>query len=135
MTSSLKKAREAAGYSIEEVSKILKIRKQYIINLEEESFDDIPGQVYVDGYTKIYHEFLGLDCPIKNNVSFNTPKLAKIEKNIDQKYIVFISAVILIAVVSLYVYLKSTYLNEIVPLDAITNNIIEDHGNYEATID
>jgi cytoskeletal protein RodZ len=135
MTSSLKKAREAAGYSIEEVSKILKIRKQYIINLEEESFDDIPGQVYVDGYTKIYHEFLGIDGPTKSNIPLNTPKLAKVENKIEKKYVIFISAVILVAVVSLYVYLKSTDLNEIVPLDAITNNIIEDHGNYEATID
>jgi transcriptional regulator with XRE-family HTH domain len=136
MTSKLKEAREAAGYSIEEISNILKIRKQYIVNLEEEVFDDIPGQVYVDGYTKIYHEFLGLDCPIKNNVSFNTPKLAKIEKNIDQKYIVFISAIILVIIVCFYVYyLKYTVLNEVVPQDDITPNIIEKHGSNEATID
>jgi cytoskeletal protein RodZ len=135
MTSRLKKAREAAGYSIEEVSKILKIRKQYIINLEEEAFDDIPGQVYVNGYTKIYHEFLGLECPTKSNIPLNTPKLSKVEKQIDKKYIIFISAVILAAVVFLYVYLKSTDLNEVVPLNEITNNIIEDHGNNEATID
>jgi cytoskeletal protein RodZ len=134
MSSKLKKAREAAGYSIEEISDILKIRKQYIVNLEEEVFDDIPGQVYVDGYTKMYHEFLGLDCPIKNNVSFNAPKLVKIEKNIDQKYIVLISVIMLVIVVFFYVYLKSTVLNEVVPLDDITHNMIEKNGSNKATI-
>ena len=95
MTSKLKEAREAAGYSIEEISNILKIRKQYIVNLEEEVFDDIPGQVYVDGYTKIYHEFLGLECPTKSNIPLNTPKLSMVEMLIDKKYIIFIVFLIL----------------------------------------
>ncbi|MDP4709090.1 MAG: helix-turn-helix domain-containing protein [Rickettsiaceae bacterium] len=151
MTSKLKEAREAAGYSIEELSKILKIRKQYLTDLEEEVYDNIPGQVYIDGYTKIYYEFLGLDCPTKNNITINVPKLAKIENQIEKKYIILLSAVLLVAVISFYLYFKSTVSNEIVPLDdgiplndIATNvieergnneDIIEEHGNNEATID
>ena len=60
MSSKLREAREEAGYTVEEVAEQLNIRKQYIICLEEGNFEDIPGKIYVEGYTKIYSEFLGI---------------------------------------------------------------------------
>lgn len=60
MTSKLKEARQNAGYTVEQVADILKIRKQYIIGIEEEDFDQIPGKIYVEGYVKLYSEFLGI---------------------------------------------------------------------------
>ena len=65
MTSDLKEAREKAGYTIEEVAEKLNIRKQYIICLEEGKFDELPGKIYAEGYTKMYHELLGLELPQK----------------------------------------------------------------------
>ena len=45
MTSKLKEAREKAGYTIDYVADKLNIRKHYLIALEEEDYDSIPGQI------------------------------------------------------------------------------------------
>ena len=75
MTSDLKEAREQAGYTIEEVASKLNIRRQYLINLEEENYEGMPGQVYVDGYIRMYHEFLGLPLPKKQLKEINRTKI------------------------------------------------------------
>lgn len=106
MASKLKEAREKAGYSIEEVADILKIRKQYLLDLEEEDFEDIPGKVYVEGYTKIYYEFLGLKPPQKKAVAVPVPKAVKIDNKIEAKHVVIISALLLVLVVSIYVFVQ-----------------------------
>ena len=62
MSSKLKEAREEAGYTVEEVAEKLNIRKQYIICLQEGNFEGIPGKLYVEGYTKMYTEFLYHPC-------------------------------------------------------------------------
>lgn len=104
MTSKLKEAREAKGYTIEEVADILKIRKQYLLDLEEGDLEDIPGQVYVEGYSKIYHEFLGLALPGKKTIATPVPKAVKIENKLESKHIVMLSAAALFAVVLIYVF-------------------------------
>ncbi len=61
MTSPLKQARLDSGKTIEELSDILKIRKQYLIALEEGDYEVIPGKVYVQGYLRLYSNYLGID--------------------------------------------------------------------------
>jgi len=61
--------------SIEEVSEKLKIRKQYLIAMEEGRWEDIPGKAYRDGYLKMYCKFL------KISLDASAPdEEAKIEK-------------------------------------------------------
>mgnify|MGYP006104544959 CR=1 FL=1 len=127
MASKLKEEREKAGYSIEDVAEILKIRKQYIVDLEEETFESIPGKVYVDGYIKMYYELLGLDCPKKKTISVKAPKLVKIDNKINTKYIVLVSAGILVAIIALYIFLKS-------PANDLTENMMYNNENNETTI-
>lgn len=74
MNSDLKDAREKAGYTIEEVSAKLNIRKQYLISLEEGDLDSLPGKIYVDGYTRMYYDYLGLTLPQK---TIQDPKCAQ----------------------------------------------------------
>ena len=102
MTLNLKEAREKAGYTIDEVSSALKIRKQYLISLEEGNLSDIPGQIYVEGYTRMYCEFLDLEVPrsqkhaIKNHVaSVSVPKPYKI-------YVATSAIIILFLIIALY---------------------------------
>lgn len=57
----MKEAREKLDIPLETVEQETKIRKKYIIALEEESFDVIPGKVYVRGFLRNYARFLGLD--------------------------------------------------------------------------
>jgi len=60
MSSPLKQARIESGKTLEEISNSLKIRKQYLIALEDEDYDVIPGKVYVQGYLRLYANYLGI---------------------------------------------------------------------------
>ncbi len=110
MSLELKKAREEAGLSIEDVSKALNIRKQYIKELEKGNLDSLPGKVYIKGYTKMYCEFLGIEAPSKKIISkknkkkSKTKKIAKTTKN--KYFITFFSAILLIIVVITYINIQ-----------------------------
>jgi cytoskeletal protein RodZ len=94
MTSQLKEAREKAGYTIDYVADKLNIRKQYLIALEEEDYESIPGQIYIDGYTKMYYEFLGISLQPEQNDDLLPPTQtlnsinADIGSNKYKKYII-----------------------------------------------
>jgi transcriptional regulator with XRE-family HTH domain len=57
----LKEARLAKGLSLRDVEEETKIRRKYIIALEEERFDILPGQVYAKAFLKTYTKFLDLE--------------------------------------------------------------------------
>lgn len=57
----LKTAREKKGITISQAEEDTKIRAKYLIALENESFDEIPGRVYVKGFLSNYASYLGLD--------------------------------------------------------------------------
>lgn len=109
--SKLKEERELAGYSLEYVAKKLNIRKQYLVALEEENYDAIPGRIYADGYKKMYYEFLGITISQEQNDSLSK---AKIVNNNDKtgvgnkykKYIIFCSVILLVLVLMFYNLLK-----------------------------
>ena len=128
MTSELKEAREKAGYTIEEVSRKLNIRKQYLVNIEEEIYKGMPGQIYIEGYRKMYYKFLGLKLPIKDSKKAKKPAdLRPVEttnKNKFQKYVVLISMILLVCVVLLYSGLKQGEDNNHNPI--INNEFLDD---------
>jgi cytoskeletal protein RodZ len=98
-------------------------------------FDVIPGIVYVEGYTKMYCDFLGLDPlpksinQIKKRIKIGIKKNAKIKK----KYVVFCSILMLVLVIVSYSMIKpsedKTYENELI------QNILEQHGINEEEFD
>ena len=104
MTLQLKEARIQAGYSIEEVAKVLNIRKQYLHALEEEDYHILPGQVYTEGYKKLYAKYLGISLTIDSNIeeehNFFNIKLASQKKF--KKYIVAVSIMMLVLIVTIY---------------------------------
>lgn len=57
----LKRARMLAGYSLEDVSKVLRIRLAYLESLEAGEFDELPGSTYAVGFLRSYSAYLGLD--------------------------------------------------------------------------
>jgi cytoskeletal protein RodZ len=105
MNSDLKDAREKAGYTIEEVSDKLNIRKQYLISLEEGDFDSLPGKIYVEGYTKMYYDYLGLTLPQKVTQEPKCTQSPIDEQKINsrqRKFVLLISLSILIVVIFSY---------------------------------
>lgn len=57
----LRKEREKQGRTLKEVSDALNIKTEYLEALEKDTYDDIPGVVFVKGFTRNYGNYLGLD--------------------------------------------------------------------------
>jgi cytoskeleton protein RodZ len=58
----LRHAREKKGESLEQVSRVLKIRKDLLQSLEESNLESLPGRAYVIGFVRSYADYLGLDA-------------------------------------------------------------------------
>src|SRR3989338_6329262 len=57
----LKEARENKLYTLEEVEKNTKIRKELLKALEEDDYSKLPPLTFIQGFIKNYGRFLGLD--------------------------------------------------------------------------
>jgi cytoskeletal protein RodZ len=134
MSSELKEAREEAGYTVEEVVEKLNIRKQYIICLEEGNFEGIPGKVYIEGYTKMYSEFLDIEVPNKivQNAMQNLEFTINNNQKVKRKYAVFLSAMMMILVILIYSMIKSSKVQVVEVIeDELIQNTQEQNGNNE----
>jgi hypothetical protein len=58
---SLREARVKRGLSSQDVHKAIRIRDRYLQALEEERWEQLPGDAYAKGFLRTYADFLGLD--------------------------------------------------------------------------
>lgn len=56
----LKKARTEKKLTLEDVERILRIRKKFLLALEENDWDSLPSLPYIKGFLKNYSTYLGL---------------------------------------------------------------------------
>lgn len=56
----LKQTRLDLSKTLSQVSADLKIRKKYLVALEEGNLNVLPGEVYVKGYLKLYLDYLNI---------------------------------------------------------------------------
>jgi cytoskeleton protein RodZ len=56
----LRSAREALGLSLEEIENVTRIRRSFLVALEQESFDVLPGPTYTRGFLRTYAGYLGI---------------------------------------------------------------------------
>ncbi|RLQ91658.1 helix-turn-helix domain-containing protein [Falsibacillus albus] len=56
----LKEAREANGFSLDDLQTLTKIQKRYLIGIEEGNYEMMPGKFYVRAFIKQYAEAVGL---------------------------------------------------------------------------
>jgi cytoskeletal protein RodZ len=57
----LKEERESKFYTLDEIEKATKIRKELLKALEEDDYSKLPPPTFVQGFIKNYGKFLGLD--------------------------------------------------------------------------
>ncbi len=57
----LKETREAKFYTLEEIEKHTKIRREMLKALEEDDYDKLPPLTFIQGFVKNYGKFLGID--------------------------------------------------------------------------
>ena len=57
----LKHERELRGVPLEEISKITKIHIRFLEALEDNRFDELPGEVFIKGYIRSYANLIGSD--------------------------------------------------------------------------
>ena len=57
----LKHERELRGVSLEEISGVTNIPLRFLKALEENSFDELPGEVFIKGYIRSYANIIGSD--------------------------------------------------------------------------
>jgi hypothetical protein len=59
--SELRETRLRLGLTLERVETETRIRRRYLEALEEERFDELPGEAYAKGFLRTYADHLGLD--------------------------------------------------------------------------
>ena len=57
----LKEARESKLYTLDEVEKSTKIRKEMLRALEDDNYAKLPPITFIQGFVKNYGKFLGID--------------------------------------------------------------------------
>src|SRR5262245_43946075 len=57
----LRETREAKFYTLEEIEKHTKIRREMLKALEEDDYEKLPPLTFIQGFVKNYGKFLGID--------------------------------------------------------------------------
>ena len=57
----LKEVRESKGMTLEEIADETKIQKRYLTDIENDNFDELPGEAYVKGFLRNYAAALKID--------------------------------------------------------------------------
>lgn len=59
----LKRTREEKNLSLDEAARATKIRKEFLLAIEDDKLDQLPGPVFARGFVRSYAEYLSLDAP------------------------------------------------------------------------
>lgn len=114
----LKEERERKFYTLDEIEKITKIRKELLEALEKDEYQKLPPPTFVQGFIKNYCKFLGLDTQKllaiyrrEFSEGKNPPRILESFKNpLNQKKFKLTPAKLISSVVVMLVVIFFTYL-------------------------
>ena len=78
----LKHERELRGVPLEEISEATKIHIRFLKALEENSFDELPGEVFIKGYIRSYAKIIGSDVEELLNIYKESVELKRNEREV-----------------------------------------------------
>lgn len=138
MSDQLKKARIAAGYSIEDIAKRLNIRKQYLEGIENGDFESLPSAVYIKGYLKLYAKHLKVEL-IDKSIDSEDKEISYAKKIVEsqkfKKYLIGISVIMLFLTVTTYylIFWQTFDINDGAIIESLNHdndlNYINDNNN------
>ncbi|HEX2170974.1 MAG TPA: helix-turn-helix domain-containing protein, partial [Dehalococcoidia bacterium] len=114
----LRSQREERGLTLEQAEEVTRIRRRYLEALESGNFAELPGEVYVRGFLRLYAEYLGLDpgavlaayTPARRPTQadlIRPPRLDRTHESIGGRLLA-IALVALVAVAAFYLYQQQT---------------------------
>ncbi len=121
----LSSAREALGFSIEQIARETNIAKSYLTALEQEDFNTFPGETYLLGFLRNYSEYLSLDpeemVTLYRNMKIQEQpspmeELLVIRKPVPRAVVIIIIAAVVLALGAVgYFYVYPNYIEGRVP--------------------
>ena len=121
----LRTAREQRGVSIDAAAEATKIRSSYLVALEEEDFERLPGPTYARGFLRSYSEFLELDAQLlidefserfssapweaDDEVMFPRRRSARANRNSSRGSGIVIVAIVGILAIAILIVIAATY--------------------------
>ena len=109
----LRNARESASYSVTYVAAQTHLQEDVIVALENNDFDQLPGEVFVRGYIRSYAKLLGIDaqslmdaCPnvqARNVVQPEIKKKKKIKSSGVDPVVIWSSVTVVVLMVGLLI--------------------------------
>lgn len=84
----LRRVREANGISLDEVSRITRIKKGYLEAVEQENYQDLPAVVYTLAYINVLADFYGVDAEGKAILTSEVRKHLEYEAPEENKTVV-----------------------------------------------
>jgi cytoskeleton protein RodZ len=78
----LKHERELRGVPLEEISGATKIHIRFLKALEENSFDELPGEVFIKGYIRSYAKIIGSDVEELLNIYKESVEFTRNERSV-----------------------------------------------------
>jgi len=115
----IKRERELRGVPLEEISRITKIHIRFLEALEDNRFDELPGEVFIKGYIRSYANIIGSDVDemlnsyeesIGNKLIEKGPNSQSKSTNTAKKYIGFVIAGL--SILALLFFTKSLILDK-----------------------
>lgn len=124
--SHLKHQRELRGISLDEIASITKIHLRYLKALESNSFDELPGEVFIKGFIRSYGRAIGANLPelirayddTVGKERLETRQLAEKENNSENQKQVFVVNALVGGFLILFILFAIWYLLKNPPKEA-----------------
>lgn len=111
----LKKARENAGKTLEDVSHATKIKVAYLKNIEDNQFDGVATSTHVKGFIRNYASFLNLDSEslvaiYRRQIGEEEKPLKRKGKTLNRKAFVITPSVVISGILATFFIVVISYL-------------------------